>query len=145
MAGRPAGGHVEGLPPADVLSLLRALYAKCGFSWDRVKAVLGMLVAPDRGVREGRVECIYCGRRDTIRYGKVGLRQVYLCRSCGRRFVLPRAGRVPEEVKRRAVELVEGGMSVRRAAEAVREELGVEVSPSAVWRWWRAAGGWRRA
>ena len=87
--------------------------------------------------------CKFCDSDDIIRRGKNGGKQQWGCKSCGRRFVqnLGFKGRwnTPEHITL-AVEMVYGGMSTRKAANALRK-TGCTASHMTVQRWAERFGG----
>ena len=84
--------------------------------------------------------CKYCDSENVVKNGHVYGKQFYLCKSCGHKFVEPKAYpkmRTKGRVVATAIDLYFEGLSVRKVKTQLAKIFGVKVSQVAVWKWMR--------
>lgn len=89
------------------------------------------------------VGCRFCGSRDTIKHGTrrtrvVGVRQRYLCKTCGRTFTVDDGFlglHYPREVVTETLDLYYSGLSLRGVAAFMRRHCTCKPSYGAVYTW----------
>ena len=82
--------------------------------------------------------CKYCGSEDVVKNGHVKGKQFYLCKSCGHKFVEPKAYpkmRVKGKIIATTIDLYFEGLSVRKVQAQIAKIFDVKVSQVAVWKW----------
>jgi transposase-like protein len=79
------------------------------------------------------IACKLCGASRVIKFGKNTGEQRYKCNDCGRLFYNRETGRVPAEVKRKAMEMYLNNVGIRKTAKFLK------VSPTAVVNWVKEA------
>jgi len=85
-----------------------------------------------------KVTCKFCGCIYVIKYGKKKGRQIYMCKSCGRRFIEPKElswHYKPDHVVVRALDLYFKGLSLRKVSDYLMKYDGIYVSYGTVYRW----------
>lgn len=85
------------------------------------------------------VACTACGTTEHTKAGRKGSKQVYRCRSCGRRFVSVEAGfermKYEPALVTAAINMVMSGMSYRKVAEHLRFSNNVRIAHNTILGW----------
>jgi transposase-like protein len=85
-----------------------------------------------------RIACKFCNSSQIIKYGKANNKQVYLCKSCARKFVLNQGFEgmwYDPRVVARTLDLYFKGVSLRKIADHLKQFHGLDVDHSTVYRW----------
>jgi len=82
--------------------------------------------------------CKYCASENVVKNGHVHGKQFHLCKSCGHKFVEPKAYpkmRTKGRVIATAIDLYFEGLSARKVQVQIDKIFGVKVSQVAIWKW----------
>jgi transposase-like protein len=84
------------------------------------------------------IPCVRCGSIRVIHYGKRGVKQVYYCKDCKRKFneqsLLKKVQFTPELITL-TMDLYFSGLSLRKVARNVSEHLNVKVGYTTIYSW----------
>ena len=97
-----------------------------------------LVVRGKLGEIEQTVECKFCGSVAVIRYGKEGLKQVYKCKDCNRKFVIDegfKKMKYDPKIITLSLDLYFKGTSLRKISDHLKQFYGLEVHFSTLYRW----------
>jgi putative transposase len=84
------------------------------------------------------MNCKYCESEKVVKHGKVGVKQRYLCKDCGHKFIegsdFPKM-RTESRIISSSIDLYFEGLSVRKIQTQIEKLYGVHVSQTTVWKW----------
>ena len=84
------------------------------------------------------IACKFCNSTQIIKYGKANNKQVYLCKSCARKFV-PNEGfegmKFDPRIVTTTLDLYFKGVSLRKIADHLKQCYSLDIDHSTVYRW----------